>query len=84
MNLEKAIEILEHHNRWRRDESVLNSLEMVNPTELGKAIDLVTVELRMLIVSDCISITKANETANLVMKRKNVLFDEKEQRNKDL
>ena len=51
MNLEKAIEILEHHNRWRRDENVPNSLDMVNPTELGKAIDLVTVELRMRIVA---------------------------------
>jgi hypothetical protein len=32
-----SIEILKQHNRWRRDESGIES--MVNATELGKAID---------------------------------------------
>lgn len=36
MKLTKAIEIVEKHNKWRRANE---DLEMVNPTELGKAID---------------------------------------------
>ena len=31
--------ILIQHNRWRRDDHVPNYHKMVNPTELGKAID---------------------------------------------
>lgn len=33
--------VLLQHNRWRRDNEVPNSRRMVNPTELGKAIDFV-------------------------------------------
>lgn len=38
-SINKAIEILTHHNKWRRDNHVPNQYEMVNPTELGIAID---------------------------------------------
>lgn len=31
--------VLIQHNRWRRDNNVPNYHKMVNPTELGKAID---------------------------------------------
>ena len=44
MKLIKAIEILESHNKWRRDRSFDNwerQLKMANPTELGIAIDTV-------------------------------------------
>ena len=31
--------VLTQHNRWRRSDEVPNHCRMVNPTELGKAID---------------------------------------------
>lgn len=31
--------VLLQHNRWRRDNHIPNARKMVNPTELGKAID---------------------------------------------
>ena len=37
MNIEEAIKILKSHNEWRRD----GEGEMVNPTTLGIAIDLI-------------------------------------------
>tara|TARA_R110000744_G_scaffold152955_3_gene267236 strand:- start:1256 stop:1417 length:162 start_codon:yes stop_codon:yes gene_type:complete len=40
MDNNKALEILKLHNTWRRDSSVPPLTEMVNPTELGKAIDV--------------------------------------------
>ena len=39
MTIEEAIEILKHHNEWRRGANL--ELKMVNPTELGIAIDIV-------------------------------------------
>lgn len=42
MKVEEALEILKKHNEWRRDDSVPNSKEMVNPTTLGIAIDTIT------------------------------------------
>lgn len=36
---ERAIEVLKAHNEWRRDDNIPNSKAMVNPTELGKALD---------------------------------------------
>lgn len=33
--------VLTQHNRWRRSDEVPNHCRMVNPTELGKAIDFV-------------------------------------------
>jgi len=40
--------VLKQHNRWRRSNEVPNHCRMVNPTELGKAIDFVVhcVEVR--------------------------------------
>lgn len=46
MNIEKAIEILELHNKWRRDND--GKYEMAEPKELGKAIDLVVSEFKNL------------------------------------
>lgn len=46
MNIEKAIEILELHNKWRRDND--GEYEMVEPKELGKAIDSVVSEFKNL------------------------------------
>lgn len=41
MNLEKAIEILEQHNKYRRDKNVPSIHEPTNTKELGVAIDTV-------------------------------------------
>jgi hypothetical protein len=45
MEINKAIEILKKHNEWRRCNEFPSSKEMVNPTELGIAIDVVVKEL---------------------------------------
>lgn len=46
MNINKAIKILEQHNKWRRDHTwPPNDLKMPNPKELGIAIDTVVNEL---------------------------------------
>ena len=39
MTFEEARDILVLHNKWRRDDHVPNKYEMVNPTDLGIAID---------------------------------------------
>lgn len=36
MTLKEAIEVLEHHNRWRRGD---DDLEMIDPKKVGVAID---------------------------------------------
>lgn len=41
MKLKEAAEILERHNKWRRDNSIPRKHEMANPKELGIAIDTV-------------------------------------------
>ena len=41
MELKRAIEILEEHNRWQRDVNVPSNKQMVDPKQLGVAIDLV-------------------------------------------
>lgn len=38
MELKKAVQLLEHHNKWRRGDE-LNP--MTNPTQLGIAIDVI-------------------------------------------
>lgn len=38
MTIQKAIGILEYHNKWRRSNE---DMEMVDPKELGRAIDKV-------------------------------------------
>lgn len=39
-DMAKAVEVLEAHNKWRRDKNVPNSQPMQDPKELGKAIDI--------------------------------------------
>lgn len=41
MKLKEAAEILERHNKWRRDNSITHKHEMADPKELGIAIDTV-------------------------------------------
>ncbi len=40
MTVEEARDILIQHNKWRRDNGIPNSYTMVNPIELGIAIDV--------------------------------------------
>jgi hypothetical protein len=53
MTFTEAKEILEHHNLWRRDNHVPNKYEMVNPTELGIAIETAIEALSCCINSEC-------------------------------
>ena len=41
MNLRDALDILENHNKWRRDKNIPNSKKMISPELLGEAIDYV-------------------------------------------
>jgi hypothetical protein len=43
IRIEKAVNILEKHNKWRRGDE---SIDMVNPVILGKAIDLIISEMK--------------------------------------
>ena len=43
LKVKKAVEILERHNNWRRGD---DSINMENPTKLGKAIDIVVKEMK--------------------------------------
>ena len=43
MNIKKATQILELHNKWRRGD---DGLKMVDPTELGDAIETVLAKLK--------------------------------------
>ena len=43
MTLKQAIKIVERHNKWRRDDSIPNKIKMVNPTDLGVALDVLLV-----------------------------------------
>lgn len=45
MDIDKAIEILKQHNEWRRCNDLFSTKKMVNPKELGIAIDVVIEEL---------------------------------------
>ena len=40
MTIAKALEILTQHNAWRRNQDDVNPIEMVNPTELGEALEV--------------------------------------------
>ena len=40
MTTEEAIKIIEAYQLWRRDKNVPSKYEQPDPTELGKAIDL--------------------------------------------
>ena len=48
MKLEEAIKVLENHNEWRRNNDIPNSIVMVDPKELGIAIDIVVSEFKKL------------------------------------
>ena len=43
LKVKKAVEILERHNKWRRGD---DSIDMEDPTKLGKAIDIVVKEMK--------------------------------------
>lgn len=49
MTLTDAMNILIRHNKWRRDNHVPNKYEMVNQTELGKAIEIAISSIEKLI-----------------------------------
>lgn len=53
MTFSEALKILELHNQWRRDNHIPNKYEMVNPTELGIAIDTAVEALKANISSGC-------------------------------
>ena len=38
-DLDNVIDILEKHNKWRRERNFPSKLKMVSPKELGEAID---------------------------------------------
>lgn len=42
MDAQKALELLEHHNKWRRGADV----QMLNPTLLGEVIDTIVNEFK--------------------------------------
>ena len=46
MTLKQAIRIVENHNKWRRENNVPPKTKMVNPTELGKALDVLLIVAR--------------------------------------
>ena len=47
MEIEKAIEILENHNKWRRNTDDSLDLKQANPTELGIAIEIVVKKFKI-------------------------------------
>lgn len=51
MSIEEAMLTLICHNKWRRDSHIPNMYEMVNPTELGKAIEVAINSMEKLL--DC-------------------------------
>ena len=42
MDVQEALRLLEHHNKWRRGADI----EMLNPTLLGEVIDLIIKEFK--------------------------------------
>lgn len=50
MDYKTALGILRKHNLWRRDDHVPNQYEMVNPKDLGKAIDTAVEVLENLVM----------------------------------
>lgn len=49
MTHEEALKILVQHNAWRRDDGIPNRYRMVNPRELGEAIDIAIVALSSIV-----------------------------------
>lgn len=48
MNLKEAINILEHHNKWRCDNSVPSKYEQTDAIKLTKAINVVVDSYRLI------------------------------------
>ena len=42
MDVQEALRLLEHHNKWRRGADIL----MLNPTVLGEVIDIIVKEFK--------------------------------------
>ena len=40
MSPKQSLKILKQYNAWRRDEAIPNSIEMPDPNDIGKAIDV--------------------------------------------
>ena len=53
MNFSEAKNILIKHNLWRRDQHIPNKYEMVNPIELGIAIETAIEALNFCTESGC-------------------------------
>jgi len=53
MEIEKAIEILENHNKWRRNIDDSLDLKQANPTDLGIAIETVVKKFKPIIDCEC-------------------------------
>ena len=53
MTFTEAKRILELHNKWRRDTNIPNKYEIVDPTELGIAIETAIEALSGCIGSEC-------------------------------
>jgi hypothetical protein len=65
MELERVIEILEKHQKWRRDKNVPPKTEMQSPIEIGTAIDFAISELKKLRLSDVVkSLPKDTDGCN--------------------
>ena len=43
MTLKQAIKIVESFNKWRRDNNVPSKTKMVNPADLGVALDVLLI-----------------------------------------
>lgn len=52
MTIEKALDILERHNLWRRDNNVPAKMKMLDPKLVGMAIDKAIEVLRLSIVAE--------------------------------
>lgn len=46
MDISETITALEHHNKWRRHNSDVSDVEMLNPTYLGQVIDEAIIKLK--------------------------------------
>lgn len=55
MELKKAIQILEHHNYWRRDNNEPPKIDMISPKTLGIAIDTILQHFKNNVALDGVS-----------------------------
>ena len=62
----KLIDILEKHQKWRRDKNVPPKTEMQSPIEIGTAIDFAISELKKLRLADVVkSLPKDTDGCNI-------------------